>query len=177
MFKFSNNGGKDRQLLDQLLQELDWHKRKEIIDEHIDENGEKAAFPQTCKEAVNKLLKDQSAQTDDERLRAMKEAYVNEGRLQLGRLKRGIKPLQGVVMVAPLLGLLGTVYGMIDSFQSLGSSGEDKVAFLSAGIYEAMVTTATGLTIAIPFLFLYLWLNRKADELGEVLNRHGREFL
>ena len=80
-------------------------------------------------------------------------------------------------MVAPLLGLLGTVYGMIASFQSLGSAGDDKVEFLSAGIYEALVTTAAGLTIAIPFLFLYLWLNRKTDEIGENLNRQARAFL
>ena len=177
VFKFSNGDEKDRRLLDQLLQELDWDKREGIIDGHIVEHGEKAAFPQMCREAVNKLLKGHSAQTDGERLKAMKEAYVNEGKLQLGRLKRGIKPLQGVVTVAPLLGLLGTVYGMISSFQSMGSEGEDKVAFLSEGIYEALVTTATGLTIAIPFLFLSLWFNRKADELGEKLNRHGQEFL
>ena len=66
---------------------------------------------------------------------------------------------------------------MIASFQSLGSAGDDKVEFLSAGIYEALVTTAAGLTIAIPFLFLYLWLNRKTDEIGENLNRQARAFL
>ena len=59
----------------------------------------------------------------------------------------------------------------------MGSAGDDKVEFLSEGIYEALVTTATGLTIAIPFLFLYLWLNRKADEIGENLNRQSRVFL
>ena len=80
-------------------------------------------------------------------------------------------------MVAPLLGLLGTVYGMIASFQSMGSAGDDKVKFLSEGIYEALVTTASGLTIAIPFLFLYLWLNRKTDKIGENLNRQARKFL
>ena len=80
-------------------------------------------------------------------------------------------------MVAPLLGLLGTVYGMIASFQSMGTAGDDKLEFLSEGIYEALVTTATGLTIAIPFLFLYLWLNRRADEVGENLNRQARAFL
>ena len=102
---------------------------------------------------------------------------MEEGSLQLSRLKRGIKPLQGVVTVAPLMGLLGTVYGMIASFQSMGTAGDDKVKFLSEGIYEALVTTATGLTIAIPFLFLYLWLSRKTDEIGENLNRQARSFL
>ena len=66
---------------------------------------------------------------------------------------------------------------MIASFQSMGSAGDDKVKFLSEGIYEALVTTASGLTIAIPFLFLYLWLNRKTDEIGENLNRQARKFL
>jgi biopolymer transport protein ExbB len=66
---------------------------------------------------------------------------------------------------------------MIASFQSMGTAGDDKVKFLSEGIYEALVTTATGLTIAIPFLFLYLWLSRKTDEIGENLNRQARSFL
>ena len=107
----------------------------------------------------------------------MTEALEDEGALHLSRLKRENRRLQGVVMVAPLLGLLGTVYGMISSFQSMGVAGDDKVKFLSEGIYEALVTTATGLTIAIPFLFFYLWLNRKTDEVGEDLNRQARGFM
>jgi biopolymer transport protein ExbB len=109
----------------------------------------------------------------------MEEALVQEGAMQLGALKRGLRPLQVVIAVAPLLGLLGTVYGMISSFQSVelaGASG-DKVELLSRGIYEALVTTATGLTIAIPFLLLYHWLSRRADEIGVNLNRHSRVFL
>ena len=107
----------------------------------------------------------------------MTEALEDEGALHLSRIKRENRRLQGVVMVAPLLGLLGTVYGMISSFQSMGVAGDDKVKFLSEGIYEALVTTATGLTIAIPFLFFYLWLNRKTDEVGEDLNRQARGFM
>jgi biopolymer transport protein ExbB len=87
-----------------------------------------------------------------------------------------LKPLQSVVGVAPLLGLMGTVYGMIVAFQGLGGEG-DKVDVLSKGIYEALVTTAAGLTIAIPFLFVYQWLSRKTDEIGENINRQAAVLL
>ena len=103
---------------------------------------------------------------------------IASGTNELGEMARGIKPLQAVVMVAPLLGLLGTVYGMIASFQSISlNSGGNVKEDLSSGIYEALVTTATGLTIAIPFLFLYLWLNRRADQVGENINQQARQFL
>ena len=164
----SNGGEKDQALLDQLDPHVThFEEMGGIVGEDIEQRA-KAAFPPMCAAALERIHQGKEA---------MEEAIVVEGALQLGRLKRGIKPLQGVVMVAPLLGLLGTVYGMIASFQSMGSAGDDKVEFLSEGIYEALVTTATGLTIAIPFLFLYLWLNRKADEIGENLNRQSRVFL
>ena len=60
---------------------------------------------------------------------SMTEALEDEGALHLSRIKRENRRLQGVVMVAPLLGLLGTVYGMISSFQSMGVAGDDKVKF------------------------------------------------
>ena len=126
-----------------------------------------AAFPKMCEAALARLYEGKEA---------MEEALTREGVLQLGRLKRGLKPLQSVVTVAPLLGLMGTVYGMIASFQSLGATG-DKVEILSKGIYEALVTTAAGLTIAIPFLFIYQWLNHRVDEIGENLNRQAAAFL
>ena len=130
--------------------------------------GAKAAFPPMCAAALERVYQGKAA---------MEEALVEEGVLQLGRLKRGVKPLQGVVMVAPLLGLLGTVYGMIASFQSLGSAGDDKVEFLSEGIYEALVTTATGLTIAIPMMIIYHFLNTRVDSLAEDFNGLALQFV
>ena len=128
---------------------------------------EQAAFPRMCEAALEQIYQGKEA---------TEEALIREGELQLSRLKRGLKPLQTVVTVAPLLGLMGTVYGMIASFQSLGATG-DKVEILSKGIYEALVTTAAGLTIAIPFLFIYQWLNHRSDEVGENLNRQGAALL
>ena len=163
---FSNDKDKDRELLSR----LDSHNDDEIsaiVEEEIGRR-DRAVFPKMCEAALSNVSIGR---------KETEEALEEEGALQLSRLKRGIKPLQGVVTVAPLMGLLGTVYGMIASFQSMGTAGDDKVKFLSEGIYEALVTTATGLTIAIPFLFLYLWLSRKTDEIGENLNRQARSFL
>jgi len=166
---FSNDGVKDQELLSRLNpHEVSYEEDMPgILQEEILKR-DRAAFPKMAEAALNAAGGGKAA---------VEEALEEEGALQLNRLKRGIKPLQGVVTVAPLMGLLGTVYGMIASFQSMGTAGDDKVKFLSEGIYEALVTTATGLTIAIPFLFLYLWLNRKTDEIGENLNRQARSFL
>ena len=83
---------------------------------------------------------------------------------KLARTLRGFKIVAGI---SPLLGLLGTVYGMIETFQTVASAteslGQDKAAKLASGIYQAMVTTAAGLTVAIPTLLIYYFLNRRID--------------
>jgi biopolymer transport protein ExbB len=164
---FSNDREKDKKFLKGVVA-AKGSARKQVETEI--QMRHKAAFPRVCEAALGE---------SDQGKAAMEEALVQEGTMQMGALKRGLRPLQIVVAVAPLLGLLGTVYGMISSFQSveLAGAGGDKVELLSRGIYEALVTTATGLTIAIPFLLMYHWLSRRADEIGVNLNRHSRVFL
>jgi len=100
------------------------------------------------------------------------KAVENAGIMEVDRLKRGLRAMQVIIAVAPLLGLVGTVYGMIGAFQSMESANVDidKVEMLSKGIYEALVTTATGLTIAIPLMVIYHFLNSKVDALAEDFN-------
>jgi len=164
---FSNDREKDKKFLEGVVAAKG--SAGEQVETEI-QMRHKAVFPRVCEAALGE---------SDQGKAAMEEALVQEGTMQMGALKRGLRPLQIVVAVAPLLGLLGTVYGMISSFQSveLAGAGGDKVELLSRGIYEALVTTATGLTIAIPFLLLYHWLSRRADEIGVNLNRHSRVFL
>jgi biopolymer transport protein ExbB len=164
---FSNDRDKDKKFLEGVV--AAGESAGEQVEAEI-QRRDKAAFPKICGAALGESHHGKAA---------MEEALVQEGAMQLGALKRGLRPLQIVIAVAPLLGLLGTVYGMISSFQSveLAGAGGDKVELLSRGIYEALVTTATGLTIAIPFLLLYHWLSRRADEIGVNLNRHSRVFL
>jgi biopolymer transport protein ExbB len=86
------------------------------------------------------------------------ERRVLEGaQREIAQMRRGLKALSLVAAVAPLLGLLGTVMGMIRAFQTVAASGEalGRTELLATGIYEALITTAAGLLVAIPTLVFH----------------------
>jgi len=87
---------------------------------------------------------------------------METGRHQLHGLQRGLATLSTIISGAPLLGLLGTVLGMIKIFAVVASSGAEITEKLSAGIAQALITTATGLIIAIPVLFMHSYLEGRA---------------
>ena len=101
--------------------------------------------------------------------KAMEEASVEE---TSGGLKT-ISYLSIIAQIAPMVGLLGTVSGMIKAFQKIGKGAMGKPEVLAADIGEALVTTATGLLIGIPAMFLYFYLKNKytsnVTRLGRVL--------
>lgn len=76
---------------------------------------------------------------------------------------RFLPVLNTVGNVAPLLGLLGTITGMISAFESIAASGTGDPKVVAGGISEALITTATGLLIAIPSVIFYRYLGHKAD--------------
>ena len=109
---------------------------------------------------------------------AVEKAIEDVGSREANKMKRSLRPLQVIAAVSPLLGLLGTVYGMIDAFQKTATSGGTaKTAMLAEGIYEALVTTAAGLTIAIPTLLLYQFLLGRVDKLIDEIDEAGTEFI
>ena len=87
----------------------------------------------------------------DEVERSLEDASAHE----LTHLERGLPTLATVAMIAPLLGFLGTVTGMINSFEALASVGLNNPAAVAKGISEALITTAAGLMIAIPIQMAY----------------------
>ncbi|MAC41871.1 MAG: flagellar motor protein MotA [Pelagibacterales bacterium] len=95
------------------------------------------------------------------------------GEKQLRNLEFLLKPLEVISNVAPLLGLLGTVIGMITAVSKLENAGS-KVdpAILAGGIWEALLTTAFGLIVAIPALAAFYWLDGKVDKVREEM-RHA----
>ena len=108
---------------------------------------------------------------------AMEKGIEDAGEREAHKLKRSLRPLSFIATVSPLLGLLGTVYGMISAFQSSSALGVGRGDALAKGIYEALVTTATGLTLAIPVLVVYQLLCSKVDGLVDDIDEHAIDLL
>ena len=108
-------------------------------------------------ELVSTLVENRNAPYDE-----LKEILEDTGRRQLLGLQRGLPALATIVGGAPLLGLLGTVLGMIAIFKAVASGGTGITEQLATGISQALITTATGLIIAIPALFIHSYLEARA---------------
>ena len=95
----------------------------------------------------------------------MKESIQEAGRLAVVKLERFLNTLGTIAQITPLLGLLGTVIGMIRVFTVITIQGTGDAGALAHGISEALITTATGLIIAIPALIFHRHFERKVEEL------------
>lgn len=95
----------------------------------------------------------------------IKEAIEDAGRQVTHQLERFLTTLGTIAAIAPLLGLLGTVLGMISVFTVISSSGVGDPQELSGGISQALITTAAGLSVAIPALIFHRMFRRKVDSL------------
>jgi len=96
--------------------------------------------------------------------RVMK-AIENQGLIELSKLERGLVVLATLTNIAPLLGFLGTVIGMIIAFQSIEAAGEVEATLVAGGIKVALLTTAAGLTIAIPVSIAHNYFVSRIDSL------------
>lgn len=94
----------------------------------------------------------------------MKEAINDVGRQVVANLERYLNTLGTIASVSPLLGLLGTVFGMIDIFTVIIDAGVGNPGVLAGGISEALLTTAAGLTVAIPSLMFHRYFNGRVNQ-------------
>lgn len=98
----------------------------------------------------------------------VREEAARFGARHLSSLRSYLRALEVIGSVAPLLGLLGTVLGMIDVFSQLASAGGSaNPSMLSGGIWEALLTTAIGLIVAVPAVLALNWLERIVERLHE----------
>ena len=104
-------------------------------------------------------------------LKLHKEELTRQANGLMQNLRSYLRPLELIASLSPLLGLLGTVMGMIEAFQQMESAGS-KVdpSVLSGGIWQALLTTAAGLSVAIPVVMLHGFLERKCERITYSLN-------
>jgi biopolymer transport protein ExbB len=96
----------------------------------------------------------------------MKEAVGDAGRHVIAQLERYLNTLGTIASVTPLLGLLGTVFGMIDIFGVIMEAGTGNAAVLAGGISKALITTAAGLSVAIPTLMFHRFFDSRVGKLA-----------
>ena len=108
----------------------------------------------------------------------VEQAVTDGGERQVTQLKKGLRVLNGVSTLSPLIGLLGTVVGMIRSFNDIATAGAmGQTQTLANGIALALLTTAVGLIIAIPAMAAYLYLAGRIDSVVMEMDRLGQELV
>ncbi len=148
--------------LSQLLVQRDFAHTEEYCRRH----------PGPFSQLVSVLVENRDAPYEE-----LREVLEDTGRRELKGLERGLPALSTVVSGAPLLGLLGTVLGMIKIFAVVATSGTAVAEKLSAGIAEALITTATGLIIAIPVLFVHAYLESRAEGILSDIEEQMLDFI
>lgn len=105
----------------------------------------------------------------------VEQAIIDSGERVSGDLRKHLRIMNGITQVSPLLGLLGTVMGMISSFNAIaGSQASGQRERMAEGIAEALITTAGGMFVAIPALLAYLYFVGRVDRLVSELDSIGQ---
>jgi biopolymer transport protein ExbB len=161
-------------------------RRARVIDPRIerlieDYHGEDAAPPALalCRHArgpfariIEEILKARHLDNFE-----LLETMNSTGRRQLASLERGLTLLEIIAGVSPLLGLLGTVLGIVTVFGAISVSGVGDPRVLSAGISKALITTVAGLGIAIPAVAAHGLLAKRVDDLAAEMQERATAFI
>jgi biopolymer transport protein TolQ len=113
----------------------------------------------------------------DMQVESVARALERQAQREVQSLKRGLGLLATVGSTAPFVGLLGTVMGIVNAFQSMAVSGSGGLGTVSAGIAEALITTAFGLLVAIPAVMAYNYLQGWVDARAVDISESSNEFL
>ncbi len=141
---------------DQLPQVWAWIKNRELDSEKIKQLKQSSLFGYVLAAGLTASRHGREA---------MKDAIQEAGDHAAHDMEKFLSALGTIAAISPLLGLLGTVLGMVDVFTDIMIQGTGNTAVLAGGISKALVTTAAGLTVAIPAVVFHRALNRKVDEL------------
>ena len=146
----------------------DWVQKNELDQQHIQQVQQSSALGQVL--AAGLAYRHSSREV-------LKEAIEDAGRHVVHELERYLNPLGTIAAITPLLGLLGTVSGMIRAFTAITAQGVGNPTVLAGGIAEALITTAAGLTVAIPSLIAYRFLRGRVDSLVIMIEKEAIRFI
>ena len=108
---------------------------------------------------------------------AAKRAIQRATAVNLADLKRGLSGLATIGATAPFVGLFGTTFGIINAFSGMALTGSGGIAAISAGIAEALITTAFGLFVAVPAVWAFNYLNGKVESFTVEMDNSSSELL
>src|SRR5262249_32308365 len=110
-------------------------------------------------------------------LAAVDRALLRASAVEIGKLERHITFLATTASVSPFIGLFGTVWGIMTSFQGIGATGSTNLGVVAPGIAEALVATAAGLAAAIPAVWFYNLLSSRVRGFATEMDDFSMEFL
>ena len=114
---------------------------------------------------VLKAYEQKSADQDSMHLRTVLKTHAEEqGKQEVALLEANLMPISLTASTAPMMGLMGTVWGMILTFEAINEVGMGSISGLAGGISQALITTLLGLSVGIPALWLHRWLIQKVDD-------------
>ena len=125
---------------------------------------------------VARVMKAVLTRNEAERIE-LKEIAQEAGQLEVPRLERSLPVLLSIAYIAPLIGLLGTVLGLLDTFLPVAQNGSATNIELARGIYRSLVTSAAGIAVAIPSYVLYAYLAQNVKTLMHDMERAGIEIV
>jgi biopolymer transport protein ExbB len=140
-----------RELTDQVWK---WIENGQVSDKLIYALGQNSALGKVLAEGLSNRFRPREV---------IEQRLQNAGRHVVHELERFLNTLGTIASVTPLLGLLGTVTGIIKAFNAISLQGTGDPRILSGGIAEALITTAAGLTVAIPALLAFRYLRGRVD--------------
>ncbi|MBT5469736.1 MAG: MotA/TolQ/ExbB proton channel family protein [Nitrospina sp.] len=143
-------------------------------------DGNTSKIIQHCRSNPNPLGRIIEAGLDEKEIPRWKleEKLSFAGQEEINSLEKHMRALEVIATISPLMGLLGTVIGMVQAFNKVSQyKGQVDPSLLAGGIWEALLTTAAGLTVAIPAIIMLHYFERKKEKISFQLNKYGNKFI
>lgn len=110
-------------------------------------------------------------------IKEIEEAIEVEGKFKVFDLEKGLPILSAIAGIAPMLGFLGTIFGVIKIFSDIAASNDVSIGSVSAGLYIKMVSSAAGLLVGILAYFFYNWLSVRINKIINKMERNAIDFI